>query len=41
MAIFADVQYCIYGDIVGGWVRNFQKYGDVITEWSLKEFNEV
>ena len=20
MAIFADVQYCIYADIVGGWV---------------------
>ena len=28
-------------DIVGGWVRNFQKYGDVINKWSLKEFNEV
>ena len=37
------VHYCIYGDIpiVGGWVRNFQKYGDVIYEWSLKEFNEA
>ena len=21
MAIFADVQYCIYADIVGGWVK--------------------
>jgi hypothetical protein len=21
MAIFADVQYCIIADIVGGWVR--------------------
>ena len=25
MAIFADVQYCIYADIVGGWVRKSKK----------------
>ena len=25
MTIFADVQYCIYADIVGGWVRNRPK----------------
>ena len=25
MAIFADVQYCIYADIVGGWVRKSSK----------------
>ena len=25
MAIFADVQYCIYADIVGGWVRKSPK----------------
>ena len=21
MVVFADVQYCIYADIVGGWVQ--------------------
>ena len=25
MAIFADVQYCIYADRVGGWVRKSPK----------------
>ena len=25
MPFFADVQYCIYADIVGGWVRKGQK----------------
>ena len=25
MAIFADVQYCICADIVGGWVRKSPK----------------
>jgi hypothetical protein len=25
MAIFADLQYCIYADIVGGWVRKSPK----------------
>ena len=25
MAIFADVQYCIYADIVGGWVKKNPK----------------
>ena len=32
-AIFGDVQYCIYADIVGGWVggsENVQKCADVI-----------
>ena len=28
--IFADIQYCIYADIVDGWVRKIQKYADVI-----------
>ena len=31
MAAFADVQDCIYTDIVSGWVRKVQKYADVIT----------
>ena len=35
MVSFADVQYCIYADIVGGWVRKIQNYADVIHEWSL------
>ena len=35
MAIFADVQYCIYDDIVGGFIK-VQKYADVIQGWSLK-----
>ena len=33
MAIFAYVQYCIYADIVSGWVdrsEKVQKYADVI-----------
>ena len=33
MAIFADVQYCIYADKVDGWMGGVQKdkkYGDVI-----------
>ena len=30
MAIFADVQYCIYANIVGGWIKKIQKYADVI-----------
>ena len=25
MAIFADLQYCIYANIVGGWVRKSKK----------------
>jgi hypothetical protein len=38
MAIFADVQYCIYADIVGGWVggsEKVQKYAEIIKGWSL------
>ena len=31
IAIFADIQYCIYADIAGGWV---QKCADVIYGWS-------
>ena len=30
MAIFADVQYCIYADIVVGGSEKVQKYADVI-----------
>ena len=33
MVIFADVQYCIYTDMVGGWVRKVQKYPDIISGW--------
>ena len=33
MVIFADVQYCIYADIVGG-SEKVQKYADVIQGWS-------
>ena len=33
MASFADFQYCIYADIVGG-SEKFQNYADVINEWS-------
>ena len=33
MAIFADVQYCIYADIVDG-SEKVQKYDDVIQGWS-------
>ena len=36
MPSFADVQYCIYADKVGG-VQKGQKYADVIQGWSLKE----
>ena len=31
--VFADVQYCIYADIVGG-SEKVQKYFDVIYGWS-------
>ena len=34
MAGFADIQYCIYADIVGG-SEKVQKYADVIQGWSL------
>ena len=36
MVIFADVQYCIYADVVGGWVgqKKVQKYADLIQGWS-------
>ena len=34
MAIFADVQYCIHADIVGG-SKKVKKCGDVIYGWSL------
>ena len=37
MAIFADVQYCIYADKVGG-VQKCQKYDDVIQGWSQTMF---
>ena len=39
MAIFADVQFCIYADKVGGCQGGFhkdQKYADVIKGWPLK-----
>ena len=29
-AIYADIQYRIYADIAGGWVKKVQKYADVI-----------
>ena len=35
MANFSDVQYCIYADIEGGWVRKVQIVADVIYGWSL------
>ena len=36
MVIFADVQFYIYANIVGGSKnKKVQKYGDVIQEWSL------
>ena len=31
---FADVQYCIHADIVGGF-KIVQQYADIIYEWSL------
>ena len=34
MTIFADVQYCIDDDIVGG-SEKIQKYSDVIEGWFL------
>ena len=33
MSIFADVQYYIYADVVGG-SKKVQKYADVIQGWS-------
>ena len=35
MAVFADVQYCIYADLVGGWVKKVQKYAKLVKVWSL------
>ena len=41
MASFADIQYCIYADKVGG-VQNGQKYADVIQGWSIvKDENHI
>ena len=37
-ASFADVQYCIYADKVGG-AQKGQKYADVIQGWSLMKIN--
>ena len=40
MASFADVQYCIYADIVAG-SEEFQNYADVINGWFLREIRTV
>ena len=37
MAIFADVQYCIYADTEVGGLEKVQTYADVIYGWSLSE----
>ena len=34
MAVFADVHYCTFADIVGGWVNKVQICADVIHGWS-------
>jgi hypothetical protein len=36
MASFADIQYCIYADIMGG-SEKVQTYADVIYEWCLND----
>ena len=41
MANFADVQYCIHADNVGGWVRKSPNYADVIYVWPLAVVNLV
>ena len=38
MASFADVQYCSYADIVGGY-ENVQNYADIIHGWSLTDIS--
>ena len=40
MAAFADVQHCIYAQIVGGSAK-VQKCADVIYGWSLFEIRQV
>ena len=34
-AVFADIRYCIYADMVGG-SKKVQKFADVIYGWSLR-----
>ena len=34
ISIFADVQYCIYADVVSLWAKKIQKCADVICGWS-------
>ena len=36
MASSADVQYCIYADIVSGGSENDQNYADGVYGWSLR-----
>ena len=40
MAVFADVQYCIYADILGG-SKKAQKCADVVYGWTLLDILEV
>ena len=40
MAVFADVQYCIYADILGG-SKKIQKCADVVYGWTLLDILEV
>ena len=42
MANFADVQYCIYADKVGGLAgsKKGQKYADVIQGWPLTKLGK-
>ena len=37
MGIFSDVQFCIYPDLRGGWVRKSPKFAYVIYDWALRE----
>ena len=41
MAIFANVQHCIYADIVVGGSKAAQNYTDVIYGWSLTELESM
>ena len=35
MASFFDIQYCIYSDIVDGWVKKVQNFAKEIYGWCL------
>ena len=41
LAIGGVVQYCLYADIVDGWVQKIKKRSDVVYRWSPRAIMAV